>query len=121
MTNKEEILYLKYLIEANNSGGSFKTFQTGLPKNDNRKLLILRKLSKKYGIYNLHDKRKDYLDPFTSMDLGLNPPPTAAKYYKSKAYPPQAATRLQTQEKRRLLFQELRIALVRTFFYFKHY
>lgn len=81
---EQEILFFKELILCNNQGLKFRDFDFNFPGSDpNRKLKILRRLSSRYGIYSVKLGNKDYLDPLTSLDIGLPLPPTSARYYKS--------------------------------------
>ena len=87
--DRHALQFLKNLIQAENKGYKFKdfVFGTSLSKTDNNfKLKILRKLSSKYGIYAVKKGNLDFLDPLTSIDIGIDPPPVSARYYKS--YPP---------------------------------
>lgn len=84
--DKHALLFLKNLIQTDNNGYKFKDFVFGLSRTDNFKLKILRHLSSKYGIYAVKKGNMDYLDPLTSIDICIDPPPISARYYKS--FPP---------------------------------
>ena len=73
---------------------------------NNFKLKILRNLSSKYGIYAVKKGNLDFLDPLTSIDIGIDPPPVSARYY--KAYPPgQDVMRPKRKKERDQLFAQL--------------
>ena len=76
--DQHALQFLKNLIQAENKGYNFKDFVFGTSLNstdNNFKLKILRNLSSKYGIYAVKKGNLDFLDPLTSIDIGIDPPP----------------------------------------------
>ena len=107
--DRHALQFLKNLLQAENKGYNFKDFVFGTSLNstdNNFKLKILRNLSSKYGIYAVKKGNLDFLDPLTSIDIGIDPLPVSARYY--KAYPPgQDVMRPKRKKERDQLFAQL--------------
>ena len=76
--DRHALQFLKNLINLKTRDANSKTLFSAQTDN-NFKLKIHRNLSSKYGIYAVKEGTLDFLDPLTSIDIGIDPPPVSAK------------------------------------------